>query len=182
MPEADFDAACELIGDSRRQCYFLGGRFSDFIAGYAATHLRIVRPGVRRFEGQPSTWKDQILDLRGGDVAVIFDIRRYQEDLFDVAARLDARKARIVLITDAWLSPIARFARVVLPCHIAIGRPWDSSAALLALAEAIIDRVTRDNWEEARRRMQALEAATKPGNGRFPRLSTGRTGEGEATE
>ena len=127
LPEADFDAACQLIGDSRRQCYFLGGRFSDFIAGYAATHLRIVRPGVRRFEGQASTWKDQILDVRAGDVAVIFDIRRYQEDLFDVSARLDARKARIVLVTDAWLSPIARFARVVLPCHIAVGRPWDSS-------------------------------------------------------
>ena len=158
LSDSELDAACALLGDLRHQCYCLGGRFSDSVAAYMASHLRIVRPGVRRFEGQASTWRDQILDVRAGDVAVIFDIRRYQEDLLEVAQRLSERKARIVLVTDQWLSPIARYARVVLPCRIDIGRTWDSSAALLVLAEVIVNRVTLEGWDTSKERIRKLES------------------------
>lgn len=161
IPASEFDEACRLISDRRRQCYLLGGRFTDSVAGYMATHLRIVRPGVRRFEGQASTWKDQILDVRSGDVAVIFDIRRYQSDLVAVASRLAEQKARIILVTDPWLSPVAQFAQVVLPCAIAAGQRWDSSAVLMTLAEVIINRVTVENWSTARTRMQQLEVGPR---------------------
>lgn len=157
IPESEFAAACDLLGDARAACYFLGGRFTDFIAGYMAAHLRIIRPNVHHFSGQTSTWHDQFLDTRPGDVAVLFDIRRYQADLVRLAEVLAERRLRIVLITDPWLSPIAKSARVVLPCVIDSGRTWDSSVALMALAEALIDRVSRDQWESAQARMQALE-------------------------
>lgn len=157
IPESEFAAACELLGDARSACYFLGGRFTDFIAGYMAAHLRIIRPNVHHFSGQTSTWHDQFLDTRPGDVAVLFDIRRYQADLVRIGEVLVERRVRILLVTDPWLSPIAKSARVVLPCVIDSGRTWDSSVALMALAEALIDRVSRDQWESAQARMQALE-------------------------
>jgi DNA-binding MurR/RpiR family transcriptional regulator len=159
LPRAEIDEACALLGDTRSRCYLLGGRFTDSIAAYMATHLRIVRPGVQRFDGQVSTWRDQILDIRAGDVAVIFDIRRYQEDILTVARSLADRKARIILITDQWLSPVARYARIVLPCRIDIGLTWDSSAALLALTEIIINRVTAESWDRSKERMEYLELA-----------------------
>ncbi|MGN6549783.1 MAG: MurR/RpiR family transcriptional regulator [Pararhizobium sp.] len=158
IPQRDFEAACQLIADSRKPCCFLGGRFTDFVAGYLATHMRIVRPGVRRLEGQVSTWKDQLLDVKAGDVFVIFDIRRYQDDLLETARRLAGQKARIVLVTDPWLSPIAQYSKVVLPCGVDVGRTWDSSATLFALSEAIINRVTSDIWPDARTRIAALES------------------------
>jgi DNA-binding MurR/RpiR family transcriptional regulator len=99
-----------------------------------------------------------LLDVRPGDVAVLFDIRRYQSDLVrQLGELLVERKARILLITDPWLSPIARSARVVLPCVVDADRTWDSSITLLAVAEALIDRVSRAQSEAARARMQALE-------------------------
>lgn len=159
LPLAEIDEACALLADSRSRCVVLGGRFTDSIATYMAAHLRIVRPGVRRFEGQVSTWWDQILDLRAGDVAVVFDVRRYQDDLLSVARGLAERKVRIVLITDQWLSPVARHARIVLPCRIDIGMTWDSNAALLALAEVIVNRVTLESWKSAKERIEALELA-----------------------
>ncbi|TDH37623.1 MurR/RpiR family transcriptional regulator [Pseudohoeflea suaedae] len=157
IPESEFDAACELMSDPKSACYFLGGRFTDFIAGYMAAHLRIIRPNVRRFTGQTSTWHDQLLDMKPGDVVVLFDIRRYQTDLVRLGEILLERRARIVLITDPWLSPLARSAHVVLPCVVEAGRTWDSSVPLLALAEALIDRVSRRQWSNAQNRMQALE-------------------------
>ena len=157
VPESEFEAACELLSDHKATCYFLGGRFTDSIAAYMAAHLRIIRPNVRHFDGQSSTWRDQLLDVRPGDVAVLFDIRRYQSDLVRLGELMVERKARILLITDPWLSPIARSARVVLPCVVDTNRTWDSSVALLALAEALIDRVSRAQSDSARVRMQTLE-------------------------
>ncbi|MEP3437640.1 MAG: MurR/RpiR family transcriptional regulator [Hoeflea sp.] len=157
VPESEFEAACDLLSDHKSTCYFLGGRFTDAVAAYMAAHLRIIRPNVRHFDGQTSTWRDQLLDVRPGDVAVLFDIRRYQSDLVRLGELLVERKARILLITDPWLSPIARSARVVLPCVVDANRTWDSSVALLALAEALIDRVSRAQSDNGRARMQALE-------------------------
>lgn len=171
LPQAEIEEACALLGDIKCRCYLLGGRFTDSIAAYMASHLRIVRPGVRRFDGQVSTWQDQILDIRAGDLAVIFDIRRYQEDILAVARSLAEKKARIILVTDQWLSPVARYARIVLPCRIDIGLTWDSSATLMALAEVIINRVTLESWERSKERMECLELT----HGAF-----GGAGDGEA--
>ncbi|WP_412050309.1 MurR/RpiR family transcriptional regulator [Hoeflea sp. Naph1] len=157
ITESEFEAACELLSDHKSTCYFLGGRFTDTIAAYMAAHLTIIRPNVRHFTGQTSTWRDQLLDVRPGDVAVLFDIRRYQADLVRLGELMVERKARILLITDPWLSPIARSARVVLPCIVDANRTWDSSVTLLALAEALIDRVSRAQSSSARTRMQTLE-------------------------
>ena len=157
VPESEFEAACDLLSDHKSACHLLGGRFTDSIAAYMAAHLRIIRPNVRHFDGQTSTWRDQLLDVRPGDVAVLFDIRRYQSDLVRLGELLVERKARILLITDPWLSPIARSARVVLPCVVDANRTWDSSITLMAVAEALIDRVSRAQSEAARARMQALE-------------------------
>ena len=174
LSASELDVACALLADVKHQCYVLGGRFSDSIAAYMASHLRIVRPGVRRFEGQVSTWRDQILDIRAGDVAVIFDIRRYQEDLLEVAGLLSERKARIVLVTDQWLSPIARHAQVVLPCRIDIGRTWDSSAALLVVAEVIVNRVTLEGWDTSKERIRKLETLAAASDGAARDKGAGR--------
>ena len=157
IPESEFEAACELLSDHKSTCYFIGGRFTDTIAAYMAAHLRIIRSNVRHFDGQTSTWRDQLLDVRPGDVVVFFDIRRYQSDLVRLGELMVERKARILLITDPWLSPIARSARVVLPCVVDANRTWDSSVSLMALAEALIDRVSRAQSDSARTRMQTLE-------------------------
>lgn len=157
MPGSEFETACNLLADPKSACYFLGGRFTDFIAAYMAAHLRIIRPNVHHFGGQTSTWHDQFLDIRPGDIAVLFDIRRYQSDLVRLGEILVERRARIILITDPWLSPLARSAHVVLPCAVEAGRTWDSSVALLAVAEAMVDRISRSQWASAQARMQALE-------------------------
>ena len=53
------------------------------------------------------------------------------------------RGVQIVLFTDQWLSPIARFARHVIAGRTAVPSPWDSSAALFVVAETLIGELTR---------------------------------------
>jgi DNA-binding MurR/RpiR family transcriptional regulator len=156
-PAFEFEAVCRSIAEGKGTCHLAGGRFTDFLAGYLEAHLRIVRPGVRRLDGRPATRADQLIDVKAGDLAILFDVRRYDPSLLETATALAQRRAHIVLVTDAWLSPIARHARYVLPCRTETGRTWDANAALLALSEAIVARVTELAWPTASRRIGTLE-------------------------
>ncbi len=157
IPAWEFDAVCERIALGKSGCYLGGGRFTDFLAGYMEAHLRLVRPGIRRLDGRPATRADQMIDVRAGDLAILFDVRRYDPSLLETATALSQRRAHIVLITDEWVSPISRYARHVLPCRTETGRTWDANASLLAVAEALIARVTEIAWPTASRRIKSLE-------------------------
>jgi DNA-binding MurR/RpiR family transcriptional regulator len=91
------------------------------------------------------------------DVLVLIDIRRYQENLFRLAQGAAKRHATIILLTDQWLSPIAVVAAHVLPVRISVPSAWDSSSALMAVAEALIAEVTAGDWDRSQERMAALE-------------------------
>jgi DNA-binding MurR/RpiR family transcriptional regulator len=158
IPASEFEDVCERLADARGACWLAGGRFTDFVAGYMEAHLRLIRQGVRRLDGRPATRADQLIDVKPGDVAIIFDVRRYDPSLIDIAMELAARRAQIVLVTDEWMSPVSRFAKLVLPCRTDMGRTWDANGALFTVVEAVIARTTELSWPTASKRMGSIEA------------------------
>ncbi len=151
------DDVTDAISRNRARIYLLGGRFTDPIARYMAAHLKITRPGVTHLTGQESHWRDHLIDMGKKDVLVIFDIRRYQQSLIRFAEKAQARGVEIVLITDQWLSPIARFARHVIAGRTAVPSPWDSSATLFLVAETLIAEVTRKLEKSSATRIRDME-------------------------
>ena len=65
---------------------------------------------------------------------------------------------QIILFTDQWLSPIARFARHVIAGRTAVPSAWDSSAALFVVAETLIAAVTRQLEAAGAKRIRDLES------------------------
>jgi DNA-binding MurR/RpiR family transcriptional regulator len=153
----EFDAVVALLSDPRRHIHFTGGRFTGALARYAESHFRIVRSDVHFIESQPALWRDRMIEIGRRDVIVAYDIRRYQEDVIALSETAAKQGAAVVLLTDPWLSPIARVARHVLPAHVTVPSNWDSSAGLLLLTEAIVAAVTKALWETAKPRMEAVE-------------------------
>jgi DNA-binding MurR/RpiR family transcriptional regulator len=145
------------LSNQRAGIFLVGGRFTDPIARYMTAHLSIIRPNVFHLVGQESNWRDRLLDMGKRDVLVIFDIRRYQESLVRFAEKAHQRGVEIVLFTDQWLSPIARFARHVIAGRTAVPSAWDSSAALFVMAETLIGEVTRQLEAGSARRIRELE-------------------------
>ena len=162
IPSSEFETVCNKLADGRGACHLFGGRFTDAIAAYLEAHLRLIRPGVRRLDGRAASRIDQLLDVRPGDTAILFDVRRYDEELRETAEQLSARRAFTVLVTDEWISPASRYAKVVLPCHIASGQVWDSNTALFALVEALIARTTELAWRRAVKRIGSAEQQRGP--------------------
>lgn len=157
LSATDLDQVVRLLADTRQRVHLVGGRFTDALARYLSVQLRILRPGVNHLQDQEANWLDQLLDMGARDVLVVFDIRRYQPSLLRLAERAAARDTRVVLITDQWLSPISRVARHVLPARVAVPSMWDSNAALMAIAEALLAGVTRVRGEAGRARIADLE-------------------------
>ncbi len=157
LPDTEIEAAIALLADPKRPVHVLGGRFTDPLARYLTAHLRILRPSVTHMEGQPVNWRDQLIDMGRRDLLVIFDIRRYQQNLTELAEAASKRHVTIILLTDQWLSPVAQQARHVLPARIIVPSPWDSSAALMVIVEALVAGVTARRLAESRKRMADLE-------------------------
>ncbi|SIQ22464.1 transcriptional regulator, RpiR family [Rhizobium sp. RU20A] len=154
---ADFDAAAALLADRARHVYIVGGRITHSLAQYLFTHLQVVRQDVTHLANSPSAWPHTIIDMRPGDVLVVFDIRRYEQEMETFARIAKARGVEILLFTDIWASPIAKIAARSFRIHIEVPSAWDSSVVSLFIIEALIEAVQSSTWDETRERMKGLE-------------------------
>ena len=155
--EGDFAAAVALLANRKKRIHAVGGRFTEVFAIYLVRHLRILRPHVACIDAAQTVWRDQIVDFDRNDVLICFDIRRYQENVTALAEAASARGVTLILFTDQWLSPIARFAKISFPIWTNVPSEWDSTVAMLGLVESMIAATTRVLWETARPRMEELE-------------------------
>ena len=146
-----------LLGDAQNTLYLAGGRFTDQVATYAYMHLRVLRPRVHHVSGPPVSWSEYVLDMDRRAVLLVFDIRRYQDDLLRFAREAAGRGARIVLVTDQWLSPIASEAEHVLSTRIEVPSSWDSVVAMTTLIEALIAALNNRKWSRLKGRIRELE-------------------------
>jgi DNA-binding MurR/RpiR family transcriptional regulator len=157
IPSADFLGAADLLSDTARRVVVMGGRLTHAHADYMATLLRVIRPDVAFLADHLTDWQQALLDLRAGDVAVIFDIRRYEQNAVQFAELAAGQGAEVVLITDRWLSPAVAHARHTLACHIEVPAAWDSTAAMLVVVEALLAHVQGRLPGQVQDRLNRLE-------------------------
>jgi DNA-binding MurR/RpiR family transcriptional regulator len=157
VPPSEFSGTLDLLADRSRRISLVGGRFSASVALHFYLHLRELRPRVQLVSGQTATWVEHLLDFGSKDVLIVFDIRRYQDDVVRFANEAAALGANIVLFTDQWLSPVAAVARHVFALRTAIPSSWESFGALSALTEVLAASLQARNWSEAKHRMERLE-------------------------
>lgn len=157
IDHAEFDACAAMLADPERRIFVTGGRITHALADYLVTQLGIVRPGVSLIQGVSNAWPPALLDLRPGDVLIVFDIRRYEGAILQLTELAVERGAEIVLITDPWVSPIASHARFRFSAQIEVPSAWDSSVALLVLVETLLAAAQERDWPQTEARMKRLE-------------------------
>jgi DNA-binding MurR/RpiR family transcriptional regulator len=155
-----FDDTAALVGNQRHALHIMGGRITHSLAAYLHTHLSMARPGVRLISPVTAQWPVHLLEIAKGDVLVVFDVRRYDARMLDFAASAREAGARIVLITDQWISPIARIAMHTLPLRIEVPSSWDSNIVPLFMAECLVAAVVNRDWPATQSRLHDLEKLT----------------------
>lgn len=154
---AEFDGAATLLRDRDRDVYVVGGRITRSLADYFFTHMQVIRSGLTLIAPNSNTWPHYVLNMKAGDVLVAFDVRRYEHDVLRLAETVTARGVRLVLFTDQWGSPAAKFASHSFRARIEAPSAWDSSVVTLFIVEALIAAVQTATWNETRERMRMLE-------------------------
>jgi len=158
----DYVRITELLCDRKRTVFCLGGRFTQTLAAYFHHCLRELRPGVRLVREGSASWADYLLDVEQGDVLLVFDFRRYQRDVLEFASGAAAQGAVIVLITDIWNSPIAALASHVVACPVEVPTAFDSAVGGLAMVEVMVAGAVERLGDNAKRRIEMLEALRRP--------------------
>jgi DNA-binding MurR/RpiR family transcriptional regulator len=157
LDTATFEGAAALLRDQERSIYFVGGRITGALAEYFFTHMQVIRPKTTLISNNSSSWPQHVLNMRAGDVLVIFDIRRYEQEMATLAEAAAAAGIVILLFTDIWRSPVATWAKHVFEVRIEAPSAWDSSVVTLFVVEALIEAVQSAAWDETRERMSSLE-------------------------
>jgi DNA-binding MurR/RpiR family transcriptional regulator len=152
-----FEEAASLLGDPKRGIYFVGGRITGALAEYFFTHMQVIRPKTTLISTNASSWPQHVLNMNPGDVLVIFDIRRYEQEMATLAEVAKANGVVIVLLTDVWGSPVAKHALHSFRVRIEAPSAWDSSVVTLFVVEALIEAVQSAAWDRTRERMNSLE-------------------------
>lgn len=153
-----FDAVVALLADTKRPLYVVGGRITRSNADYLFNHMQIIRPNVTMLGNSANVWPQYLLDMGASSVLVIFDIRRYESHLQELAQIASERKVTVVLFTDQWGSPIARLTDYVFNSLVEAPSSWDSTIAIMLIVEALIAEIQDSRWDEAKERIEELEA------------------------
>jgi len=152
-----FDQACAMVADQSKSLYIVGGRVTHTLAEYLFLHMQIIRPKVTHIQSTSNSWPHYLLDVSEGDVFVIFDVRRYENNTLKLAEMAHARGARIILFTDQWRSPVHQLAEISFSSRIVVPSAWDSAATTMLLIETMIAAVQNTDWENIKDRMEGLE-------------------------
>lgn len=154
---ANFDAACDRLADFDRKLFITGGRITHTLAEYFFLHMQMVRPAVTLIPSSDGAWPHYVMDMSEGDVLVLFDVRRYQNDLLKLAGFVASRGVEVILLTDQWGSPVTKHATYKFNCRIEVPSAWDSNVTIMSLAETMIAEVQTRTWDSTGERMQDLE-------------------------
>lgn len=161
LSQWEFDRLVRFLADESREVRIVGGRFSRLLADYLASHLQLIRPRIQLIPRDELPRLAAVADAGPSTILIAYDYRRYDEVTAQLVAAMRARGATIALMTDNWLSPIAKASDIVVTCRVEAPSPFDSLVPATALTEAIIAAVTDSLGERGRSRLEAVEASAE---------------------
>lgn len=158
IPEHEFESTCQLLASVKQPVLVSGGLTSAVAARHLAGQLQQIRGSVHPVI-DPVADMTAVLADRGPKVnVVLFDVRRYEQRTIAMVERLRAGGAKVVLVTDVWMSPASRQADIVLPVAVDADLVFDSLIGAMAIAEAITDRTAQLLGDRAVARIRSYNA------------------------
>lgn len=154
---AAFDAACALVADKARHLYIVGGRVTHTLAEYLFLHMQMIRPRTTHIQSSSNAWPHYLLDVAEGDVFILFDVRRYENNTLKLAQMAHEKGAKLILFTDQWRSPVHQLSDISFSSRIVVPSAWDSAVTTMLLIETMISSVQNTHWDDTKARTEALE-------------------------
>jgi len=158
-----YDRICQGVGliAGAKRVFTFGMKESFALAHYAYSRFSTVRGEVHLLGAGINGDAECVLDLGKEDVCVFYLFHRYTKQSLSVLEMLNKQGVSVVLITSAPYEEIARFATVLLPCHVDAGGIKNTAIAPVCLADYLCNAVAVTNGDATVQRMEQLEKLYK---------------------
>lgn len=161
FPEVEFDTIVKMLSNINRPITLLGGRFSYALAFNFWNLLHGIRPNVNIVPQQTDAWPNTLLNINKKHIVIVFDFRRYQENIEFFANSAFKQGATILLFTDEWMSPISRMAHNIILSPVSAPSLYDTNLGALFQTEALAGAIALNLKSVAKKRIVELESIRK---------------------
>lgn len=156
----EFDTAVTMLADPARPVFVTGGRVSCVHALYLTRALSLLRADVSFVAGERASRASALLDVSAESVFVVFDYRRYDDEVVDFGRGAAAAGASLIVLTDTYLSPVASSATVLLTSSVDGPEPFITLTPALAIVEALMLGAVQRSGAPLRARLERFDALT----------------------
>ncbi|MDD4773480.1 MAG: MurR/RpiR family transcriptional regulator [Eubacteriales bacterium] len=153
----DFDRAVDMIL-SARTVYVAGARTSSPLASFLSSGLSLMFANVHPVVSGANEISEQLIHAAQGDVVIAISFPRYSKRIIDAVGNARRSGAQIIALTDSHVSPIARYAAVLLTAKSDMASFVDSLVAPLSIINALIVAISRKKKNELEDIFARLEA------------------------
>jgi DNA-binding MurR/RpiR family transcriptional regulator len=156
LSQDSLEQALSLLSQSRRIAV-LGYRNGYLSAFYASALLSQVRPDVLLLNDAAGREAELLADLGAQDLLLLVDFRRRSGRVGPLVSTVRSAHTRVLLLTDAQLSPLARAAELVLHCPSHSAGPFDSYVGAVSLLNYLASALAARLRKPARQRLARIE-------------------------
>lgn len=155
----DFSLATDLVSDRRHRVFVVASELSGSAGRLFAQQLDLLRDGVVLIDGPGPSVSRRLVEVAGGDVVMVFDLRRYEQWVVRATLRADERGAVIIAVTDSRLSQLAQLARFAFTVGARGVGPFDSAVGSISFAHAFVAATAARLRRSATTRLDEIEAS-----------------------
>ena len=157
LPREVFDGAVDTLV-SARKVYIFGAGSCRALANFASYYLKLLLPDLHLvYTSSETEILEELVHIGPEDAILGISFPRYSSKAVKTLHFAHSRNARVIVITDSVLSPIARYATYLLLAHSDMATIVDSLVAPLSILNALIVAVSLRRMEENRDTLGELE-------------------------
>ena len=153
----DFYRSIDAILEAKT-VYIMGARSSEHIARILNYNLSLIFDNVRFVLPTSSAEVfEQMFSVGDGDLLIAFSFPRYSTKMVSAVKYARQKGARVLVITDSQISPLADYATYLLTAQSDMASFMDSLVAPLSIINAIIVEITNRREKAIIDRFDTLE-------------------------
>lgn len=150
------EAVASLL--SAERIYTFGSRSSAVLSQFLSYNLELILDNVKRVDFSASAEVfEKLFAIGERDVLFVSSFPRYSKTAIDVARYAHDRRATVIALTDASVSPLATYADILLTAQSDMASFADSLTAPLSIINALLAKIAKAREAEITARFDKLE-------------------------
>lgn len=165
-----------LLAHSRR-VHVVGFQTERGVAAMLANLLQYARDGVSLVDTSAGNYHEIFATDSEGHCLVLFDVRRYSEQTYDLAARASHEGIPVVMITDKFCDWIRKFTSHVIAVSTEVELFWSSPVSLSCAVNLLVNDVIGSLGKTVEKRLERLSELYQAHTGHVGSPAVRKTGK-----